>query len=153
MPTRSLTKCHSKKSLFPLIFNGHGLLALVNLPQEHKINSQYVFLCRSTGGQAGYDPHYAKSPLIQITVRIKSTICSGMVLFLTSEVLPPLFLAPISPGNLCSPVQRMSSRSSILDLLSEHSLSRSKASHLFLATSVKGERYRALLNFISLQTL
>jgi hypothetical protein len=52
------------------------------------------------------------------------TIRSGMVLFLTSEVLLPLFLVPIQPANPYSPIPQMPSRSSTLDLLSEYSLSR-----------------------------
>jgi hypothetical protein len=67
---------------------------------------------------------YSKSPFIRTTFEIEWTMRSGMVLFLTSEVLSSLFLAHIQPVNPYSPIQQMSSRSNILELLSEHSLSR-----------------------------
>jgi hypothetical protein len=72
-----------------------------------------------------------------------------MILFLTSEVLPPLLLAPIQPANPSSPIQKISSRLSTLNLLSEHFFFRWRAFRHFPATSVKEEKYRAFLNFIS----
>jgi histone-lysine N-methyltransferase SETMAR len=41
VPTRTQQKIDSKKSMFTLIFSGHGLLALVDLPKGQKLNSQY----------------------------------------------------------------------------------------------------------------
>jgi hypothetical protein len=41
VPTRTLQKIDSKKSMFPLIFGGHGLLTLDELPKWCKMNSQY----------------------------------------------------------------------------------------------------------------
>jgi hypothetical protein len=69
-----------------------------------------------------------------LRLEIEWTILSRIVLFFTSDILPPLFLGHIQPANPDSPIQQMSLRSSILDLLSQHSLSQSTASRPFLAT-------------------
>jgi hypothetical protein len=114
---------------------------------------------KSTFYEAAQNIHRNQLPitlnllLSGLRLEIDKTIRSGMILFLTSEVLPSLFLASIQPANPYSLIQQISSSSSTLDLLSEHSLSRRMASRPFPATSVKGERYRAFLNFILLQTL
>jgi hypothetical protein len=41
VPTRTLQKIDTKKSMFTLIFNGYGLLKLNQLPKGQKMNSQY----------------------------------------------------------------------------------------------------------------
>jgi hypothetical protein len=42
VPTRTLQKIDSKKSMFPLIFSGHGLLALDKLPEGCMMNSHQM---------------------------------------------------------------------------------------------------------------
>jgi hypothetical protein len=43
VPTRPLKKSDSKTSMFTVMFSGHGLLALGNLPGGLKMNSQYFW--------------------------------------------------------------------------------------------------------------
>jgi hypothetical protein len=42
VPTRTLPRIDTKKSMFTLIFSGYGLLTLYQLPKGQKMNSQYL---------------------------------------------------------------------------------------------------------------
>jgi hypothetical protein len=53
---------------------------------------------------------YLNLPLSGLRLDIEWTIRRGMLLFLTSDVLRPLFLAPIQPVNPYSPIQQLSPR-------------------------------------------